>query len=79
MVRKIVTLLLAALMICSLAACGNTSSKEENNSSENNTSAQEQADAASPIVSMNGNPDAPSKRPLLPENWNLTAGRATKS
>ena len=49
MVRKIVTLLLAALMICSLAACGNTSSKEENNSSENNTSAQEQADAASPI------------------------------
>ena len=44
MFRKTITILLAALMICSLAACGNTSSQEESATQTESVSAQEQTD-----------------------------------
>ena len=46
MFKKILALLLAALMVCSLAACGKSSSQVEGTQPTDNTSVQEQTETA---------------------------------
>ena len=46
MFKKILSLLLAALMVCSLAACGKSSSQVEGTQPTDNTSVQEQTETA---------------------------------
>lgn len=48
MFKKALTLLLAAIMGCSLAACGNSSSQAESTAQTESTSAQNQTDTSSP-------------------------------
>ena len=46
MLKKTLTLLLAAFMVCSLVACGKSSSQEEVTQSTDNVSVQEQTETA---------------------------------